>query len=105
MGTSHLYISPPSPNELLSKGYRIGDQGLSPCIIQNARLYLAETTRLFTQLWASVQSGEADGGVNSHARQGMDAFHLLNQVKVVQKKSEYSLMFLQWLFIKELILN
>jgi len=52
-----------------------------------------------------VQSGEADGGVNSHARQGMDAFHLLNQVKVVQKKSEYSLMFLQWLFIKELILN
>ena len=23
---------------------------------------LAETTRLFTQLWASLQSGEADGG-------------------------------------------
>ena len=29
---------------------------------QNACLYLAETTRLFTQLWASLQSGEADGG-------------------------------------------
>jgi len=25
-------------------------------------LYLAETTWLFTQLWASLQSGEADGG-------------------------------------------
>ena len=23
-----------------------------------------ETTRLFTQLWASLQSGEADGGVS-----------------------------------------
>jgi hypothetical protein len=30
---------------------------------QNACLYLAETTWLFTQLWASLQSGEADGGV------------------------------------------
>ena len=29
---------------------------------QNACLYLAETTWLFTQLWASLQSGEADGG-------------------------------------------
>ena len=36
----------------------------SPCITQNARLYLTETTRLFTQLWASLQSGEADGGVD-----------------------------------------
>ena len=35
----------------------------SATITQNARLYLAETTRLFTQLWASFQSGEADGGV------------------------------------------
>jgi hypothetical protein len=26
-------------------------------------LYLTETTQLFTQLWASLQSGEADGGV------------------------------------------
>jgi hypothetical protein len=25
-------------------------------------LYLTETTQLFTQLWASLQSGEADGG-------------------------------------------
>ena len=25
-------------------------------------MYLTETTRLFTQLWASLQSGEADGG-------------------------------------------
>ncbi|MBT3953222.1 MAG: hypothetical protein HOF37_04885 [Rhodobacterales bacterium] len=35
---------------------------------QNARLYRAETTRLFTQLWASLQSGEADGGVVSLTR-------------------------------------
>jgi len=41
---------------------------LSPCITQNARLYLTETTQLFTQLWASLQSGEADGGVLRHAR-------------------------------------
>ena len=41
---------------------------LNPCITQNARLYLTETTRLFTQLWASLQSGEADGGVLRHAR-------------------------------------
>ena len=39
-------------------------QGLSPCITQNARLYLPEITRLFTQLWASLQSREADGGVD-----------------------------------------
>jgi hypothetical protein len=25
-------------------------------------LYFTETTQLFTQLWASLQSGEADGG-------------------------------------------
>ena len=25
-------------------------------------MYLPETARLFTQLWASLQSGEADGG-------------------------------------------
>ena len=25
MGTSHLYLNPPSPNERLSKSYRIGD--------------------------------------------------------------------------------
>jgi hypothetical protein len=25
-------------------------------------VYLTDTTRLFTQLWASLQSGEADGG-------------------------------------------
>jgi len=30
----------------------------------NARLYLPEIKRLFTQLWASLQSGEADGGVD-----------------------------------------
>ena len=35
---------------------------------QNARLYLPETTRLFTQLWASLQSGEADGGVRCLSR-------------------------------------
>ena len=38
---------------------------------QNACLYLAETTWLFTQLWASLQSGEADGGV---ARQTIICF-------------------------------
>ena len=63
MRTSHLYLNPPSPNERLSKGYRYADiKALSPCITQNVRLYLAETTRLFTQLWANLQSGEADGG-------------------------------------------
>ena len=47
----------------LSKGYRNGDiKASSAYITQNARLYLTETTRLFTQLWASLQSGEADGG-------------------------------------------
>ena len=35
---------------------------LSPCITQYARLYLHETMQLFTQLWASLQSVEADGG-------------------------------------------
>ena len=44
---------------------------LSPCITQNARLYLTETTQLFTQLWASLQSGEADGGVHRHPRLGI----------------------------------
>ena len=37
--------------------------GRQVCLtMPNARLYLTETTRLFTQLWASLQSGEADGG-------------------------------------------
>ena len=31
---------------------------------KSARLYPPEITRLFTQLWASLQSGEADGGVH-----------------------------------------
>ena len=57
------YQNPPSPNEHLSKGLDTLIHGLSPCITQNSRLYLTETTRLFTQLWASLQSGEADGGV------------------------------------------
>ena len=41
---------------------------------QNACLYLAETTWLFTQLWASLQSGEADGGVVSHMSLGISKF-------------------------------
>ena len=34
-------------------------------------LYLAKTTQLFTQLWASLQTGEADGGgggIRTHGR-------------------------------------
>ena len=48
----------------LSKGYRIGDIKASAHASHKTHaLYLTETTRLFTQLWASLQSGEADGGV------------------------------------------
>ena len=55
--------NPPSLNVRLSKGYRIGDIKASAHASHKTRLYLPEITRLFTQLWASLQSGEADGGV------------------------------------------
>jgi hypothetical protein len=59
--------NPPSPNVRLSKGYRIGDIKAS-AHASHKSLYLPETTRLFTQLWASLQSGEADGGAPRHTQ-------------------------------------
>ena len=56
--------NPPSSNERLSKGYKIADiLALAQASHKTHACISPETTRLFTQLWASLQSGEADGGV------------------------------------------
>jgi hypothetical protein len=45
---------------------------------QNACLYLAETTWLFTQLWASLQSGEADGGAFRQKRLDISLLNIIS---------------------------
>ena len=61
--------NPPSPNERLSKGYRIADIKASAHASHKTHACISLKQReLFTQLWASLQSGEADGGAVRHTK-------------------------------------
>ena len=61
-----------------ASGFENGPVRHSSSAMQNARLYLAETTRLFTQLWASLQSGEADGGAFRQKRLDISLLNIIS---------------------------
>ena len=47
--------------------------------------------RLFTQLWASLQSGEADGGVHRHPRLGIAHTYTMQIMKFEASNGTLSL--------------
>jgi hypothetical protein len=55
--------NPPSPNELLSKGYRLADIKASAHASHKKHACISLNNAVIHAIMASLQSGETDGGV------------------------------------------